>query len=182
MNGKNRREKILQLLSLKPEALSGKYLASQLEVSRQVIVQDIALLRANGAEIISTNLGYLLMKKQETSRVFKVHHSEEDMEEELCLIVDCGGAIRDVFVYHKVYGTIKAAMNIYTRDDIYQFKQEITTGKSSLLLNITAGYHYHTVTASDEAVLDRIQDKLREKGFLAKLQDYEPVNFWEKTC
>ena len=58
------------------------------------------------------------------------------------------------------------------------YMEEISTGKSSLLKNVTSGYHYHTIDAESEEILDAIQEELRQRGFLAKLQDYEPVDFW----
>lgn len=181
MSGQERRKQILQLLSEGQKALSGSSLAKQFAVSRQVIVQDIALLRANGSEITSTNRGYVLQKPQECSRVFKMHHTNEEAEEELFLIVDYGGTVRDVFVYHKVYGTVKAEMNIRSRQDARDFMADIKAGKSSLLMNVTSGYHYHTVLAKSEKVLDLIQERLQERGFLARLQDYEPVDFWSRA-
>lgn len=181
MSGQERREQILQLLSKGGKALSGSSLASRFNVSRQVIVQDIALLRANGLEIISTNRGYVLHKPSECSRVFKMHHSNSEAEEELFMIVDYGGTVKDVFVYHKVYGTVKADMNIRSRQDARDFMADIKAGKSSLLMNVTSGYHYHTVLAKSEQILDMIQEKLQERGFLAKLQDYEPVDFWSRA-
>ena len=181
MSGQERREQIVHLLSTRDKALSGSFLASQLDVSRQVIVQDIALLRANGMNILSTNRGYILYQPKECSRVFKEHHSDAETEEELFLIVDYGGTVKDVFVYHRVYGTVRAEMNIRSRRDVSRFLEDIRSGKSSLLKNITSGYHYHTVTAASEEVLDQIQEMLQEKGFLAKLQDYEPVDFWSKA-
>lgn len=180
MDGKERRARIISLLEHSGTVLSGACLAETLQVSRQVIVQDIALLRANGREIVATNRGYLLLEKPEVSRVFKVQHSDEQVEEELSLIVNYGGAVRDVFVYHKVYGTVRADMNIRSGQDIRKFMADIAAGTSSLLKNITAGYHYHTVTAASDAILDVIQEKLGEKGFLARLQDYEPVDFWSR--
>lgn len=180
MNGKDRRAHILQLLTESQKALSGARLAEKMQVSRQVIVQDIALLRANGADIVSTNLGYVLMKKEEVSRVFKIQHSDEEVEEELSLIVDFGGIVKDVFIFHKVYGTVKGDMNIRSRRDIRKFMDDITCGKSSLLKNVTSGYHYHTVLAENEQILDMIQEKLQERGFLARLQDYEPIDFWSR--
>ena len=104
---------------------------------------------------------------------------EDEVEEELSLIVDLGGKVEDVFVYHKVYGVLRADMNIKSRKDIKKYMEEINAGKSTLLMNVTSGYHYHTVIAEDEQTLDMIQDELAEKGFLAKLQDYEPVDFWK---
>lgn len=180
MDGKERRTQILSLLEHSGTAMPGAVLAEKLRVSRQVIVQDIALLRANGKDIVATNRGYLLFEKPEVSRVFKMQHTDEQAAEELSLIVGLGGTVKDVFVYHKVYGTVRADMNIRTRQDIETFIGDIASGASTLLKNITAGYHYHTVTASSEAILDIIQEKLGEKGFLARLQDYEPVDFWSR--
>ena len=177
MSGKDRRERILQILEKSKTAVPGNLLAAQLQVSRQVIVQDIALLRANGTEILSTTLGYMLSEKNHCSRVFKVRHSDEKVEEELSLIVDHGGIIQDVFIYHKVYGVVRADMNIRSRLDVYNFMTDLESGNSSLLKNITADYHYHTVKAESEKILDMIQEKLQERGFLAQLRDYEPIDF-----
>ena len=93
-------------------------------------------------------------------------------------IVDLGGTVEDVFVYHKVYGVLRAEMNIKSRMDIRNYMEEIRSGKSSLLKNVTSGYHYHTVRAERVEILDMIQEELQKKGLLAKLQDYEPVDFW----
>ena len=178
MSGKERREQIVRLLSEKDQVLSGSALAGHFDVSRQVIVQDIALLRANGMDIISTNRGYVLQQPSRCSRVFKVQHKEDKAEEEMFLIVDYGGTIEDVFIYHRVYGIVRAPMQISTRREAAAFLADIRSGKSSLLSNVTDGYHYHTVTAPREEILDLIKDKLAEHGLLAKLQDFEPVDFW----
>ena len=181
MNGKERRNKIVRMLSDSEVPISGKELAGTLDVSRQVIVQDMALLRAQDYKIISTNQGYLLSGEKKASRVFKVFHSDSEVEEELKLITDCGGYVEDVFVYHKIYGVVKAPMNIKTRKDIYEYVKTLSSGKSSPLLKITDNYHYHTVQADSEDILDNIQKDLEECGFLAKLLDFEPVDFWEKS-
>lgn len=178
MKGEERRKQLLNILSSSNNPVSGGTLAKELNVSRQIIVQDISLLRANGATIFSTNKGYLLQEDRKYSRVFKVYHTDDQVEEELSTIVDAGGQIRDVFVYHKVYGVLKADMGIKSRRDIRAYMEEIRTGKSSLLKNVTSGYHYHTIDAESEEILDAIQEELQQKGFLAKLQDYEPVDFW----
>ena len=180
MKNEDRREKIIQILQASREPVSGVDLSKRLQVSRQVIVQDIALLRAKDYEIMSTNRGYVLTSPQECSRVFKVIHTDEQVEEELQSIIDLGGWVKDVFVYHKVYGVVKADMNLHSRRDIAAYMKELESGKSSLLKNVTSGYHYHTVVARDEKTLDLIQEALADKGFLAKLQEYEPVNFWEE--
>lgn len=178
MNGEQRRQKITQMLQNGTSPLSGSALAKNFGVSRQVIVQDIALLRANGMDIISTNRGYILKADSGVSRVFKVHHEDDEVEQEMNLIVDLGGRMIDVFVYHKVYGVIKADMHICSRMDVKEYVEQINSGKSSLLKNVTSGYHYHTICAASEEILGKIQEGLEKCGFLAKLQDYEPVDFW----
>ena len=178
MKGEERRKQLLNILSSSNNPVSGGTLSKELDVSRQIIVQDISLLRANGATIFSTNKGYLLQEDKKYSRVFKVYHTDDQVEEELSTIVDAGGQIRDVFVYHKVYGVLKAEMGIKSRRDVRSYMEEISTDKSSLLKNVTSGYHYHTIDAESEEILDAIQAELQQKGFLAKLQDYEPVDFW----
>ena len=119
-----------------------------------------------------------IQEDEETTRVFKVQHEDDEVEKELTTIVDLGGTVEDVFVYHKVYGVLRAEMNIKSRMDIRNYMEEIRSGKSSLLKNVTSGYHYHTVRAERVEILDMIQEELQKKGLLAKLQDYEPVDFW----
>ena len=181
LNGQERREKIISILKNSTQAVSGTELAKQLNVSRQVIVQDMALIRANGLDIISTHYGYILKDDKTVSRVFKVFHTDEQVEEELNLFVDLGGKVEDVFVYHKVYDVIKAPMNIKSRMDVKKYMANISSGKSTQLKNLTSNYHYHTISADSADVLDMIQQELSDRGFLAKLQDYEPVDFWNNN-
>ena len=181
MTGVERREKLLSMLAKSKEPIAGAEMAKRLSVSRQVIVQDIALLRAADNNIVSTNRGYVLLKPGKCERIFKVRHTAEEIERELQIIVDNGGRILDVFVYHKIYGVVKAPMNIKTRKDNYEYVKTLSSGKSSPLLKITDNYHYHTVQADSEDILDNIQKDLEECGFLAKLLDFEPVDFWEKN-
>lgn len=181
MKGNERRENIIETLKKSSGPVSGKVLAGMYGVSRQVIVQDIALLRAQNHEITSTTSGYVLNATPRITRVFKVIHSDEQVAEELNLIVDHGCVVEDVFVYHKIYGTIRAEMNIKSRKDVEDFVEGLKTGKSSLLKNVTSSYHYHTIAAPSEMILDMVQKALEQKGFLAKLQDYEPINFWENA-
>ncbi len=177
MNSNERRVKILELLKKEERPLSGTEIAKVFSLSRQVIVQDIAILRANGENIVSVHSGYVLEKNDEKSRVFKIHHTDEQVEDELNLIVDLGGKVEDVFVYHKVYGVVKAPMNVKSRRDVLDYMSDMKSGKSTLLKNITSNYHYHTVSAEDSKTLEIIQKALEEKGFLAKLQEYEPLDF-----
>ena len=180
MNGEQRSAQIVEIIRNSDDPLSGTALAKLVNVSRQVIVQDMALIRANGIDIISTNRGYVIGDSGKVSRVFKVRHNEEQVEEELNLFVDFGGIVKDVFVYHKVYNVLKADMNLKSRADVKKYLGELASGKSTLLMNVTSGYHYHTILADDEETLDLIQEELWTKGFLAKLQEYEPVEFGKK--
>ena len=180
MSGKERREEIIKILNSSEMPVAGTELAKELGVSRQVIVQDMALIRANGIDVMATNRGYVIQETKEASRVFKVIHTDEQVEEELNLFVDLGGKVEDVFVYHKVYGVIKVPMNIKSRRDVRKYMEGISSGKSTNLMKLTSNYHYHTIIAEDEQTLDLIQEELQQKGFLAKLQDYEPVDFWSE--
>ena len=180
MNGTERRTKILELLHAANAPMSGSALAKQLGVSRQIIVQDMALLRSGtDTEILSTYQGYLIPKDPRgNSRVFKVRHSSDRTEEELQEIVDLGGAVEDVFVYHSVYGVVRGQLRIASRKDIRDFMARLQASASAPLMQITDDYHYHTVTAADEQTLNQIQARLAELNFLAPLLDYEPVDFW----
>ncbi len=180
MNGEMRRSAILQELTGKDAPISASTLAELFGVSRQVIVQDIALLRATGSEITSLARGYVLGKPAKCTRIFKVQHTDEDVERELCLFVDAGATVEDIFIYHKVYGTVRAEMGLRNRLQVNGFLREIASGTSRLLKNVTSGYHYHTVSAENEDILDIIEAALRENGFLAPLQEYEPEGISQK--
>ena len=148
--------------------MPGKSLAAAYDVSRQVIVQDIALIRAAGHDIMSTNRGYIINEPVTVSRVFKVKHTDEQVEEELNSIVDLGGCVRNVMVNHRVYGRMEAELNISSRRKAADFIRDLKSGKSSPLKNITSGYHYHTVEADSEETLGMIGEMLEEKGFLVE--------------
>lgn len=167
MKAADRRKAIAHLLLSEEQAISGGALAEKFGVSRQIIVQDITVLKGTGYDILSTHNGYVIKKSPLKERVFKVHHTTEGTEEELNLIVDLGGTIVDVFVWHKVYGKVVAKLNIFSRLHVKQFMEGVRTGKSTELLNITGGYHYHTVRADSEETLDIIGNALEEHGYIA---------------
>lgn len=169
-----RQKKMLELLKKAESPLSGSHLAEVFKVSRQIIVQDIGSLRKEGHSILSTPKGYILQSPPGVCKVFKVYHSDEETEAELNLIVDLGGEIEDVFIYHKVYGEVRAKLGIRSRKDVRDFCEALRAGKSSPLKNATAGYHYHTIRADREEVLNLIEEALWEHGYLAKLRDFEP--------
>lgn len=168
MTGSDRRQEILKNIKESDRPVSGSKLAKDYDVSRQVIVQDIALLRASGYDIISTNRGYVLEGQTCAERVFKVRHTDEQLETELCTIVDLGGQVKNVMVNHKVYGHIEAELGITSRRKVKEFLADIESGKSTPLKNITSDYHYHTVTADSEETLGMIEEELRKLGFLVE--------------
>lgn len=173
MSGEERRKQILHYLSHSEQPVSGKELAQEFGVSRQIIVQDIALLRSAQIHIISTNRGYLVPPSQTAGiqRIFKCFHSDEQTGDELNCIVDQGGVIDNVFVNHKIYGRIQADMNIRSRRDVREFLERIHSGKSSLLKNITSDYHYHTISAETGEILDDIEKELSKRGYLVVRKD-----------
>ena len=161
-----RRKAIVNLLMSTNAPISGSELAQKFDISRQIIVQDVTVLKGMGYEILSTSQGYLIQKSPLSERVFKVRHTTEQTEEELSCIVALGGTVVDVFVWHKVYGKIEVSLNIFSHMHIKQFLEGVRTGQSTELMHITGGYHYHTVRAESEAVLDRIETALIEKGYI----------------
>ena len=174
MKVQNRQNKIIEMLSKADGALSGNYLSENLNVSRQIIVRDINKLKEDGFSIISTPKGYILDRRSEISKVFKVHHTLEEIRDELNLIVDLGAVVKDVFIYHKVYGEIRGKLSIESRKDVERFCEELKNGKSNPLSTATSGYHYHTIVAKDLETMKMVEEGLREKGFLAELREYEP--------
>ena len=161
-----RRKAIVNLLLSAKEPISGGALAQRFNISRQIIVQDITVLKGTGYEILSTNQGYVMQRSPLAEKVFKVRHTTDQTEDELSCIVDLGGTVVDVFVWHKVYGRIDAPLNIFSQMQIKQFLEGVRTGQSTELMHITGGYHYHTVRAENEAVLDRIEAALTERNYI----------------
>ena len=167
MKAAERRKAIVNLLLSSTEAISGGKLSEEFGVSRQIIVQDITVLKGSGYDILSTHNGYIIQKSPLKERVFKVYHTTERTEDELATIVNLGGTVVDVFVWHKVYGKMTAPLNIFSSLHIKQFIEGVRSGKSTELMNITGGYHYHTVRAESESVLDEIEQALRSKNYIA---------------
>ncbi|MBQ7810578.1 MAG: transcription repressor NadR [Clostridia bacterium] len=166
MKATDRRKEIAAVLTSSETPVSGSSLSEKFGVSRQIIVQDISVLKAAGYEILSTHHGYIVQSSPLKERVFKLKHTTSDTENELNTIVDLGGTVADVFVWHKVYGKVEAKMNIFSRMHVRQFLEGVRSGKSTELMNITGGYHYHTVTAESDEILDKIEKALDEKGFI----------------
>lgn len=186
MTGEERRQSIIKNIREAKAPISGTALAKMHQVSRQIIVQDIAILRASDYEIYSTPKGYVLsptisptkQAQQPTvvsqmtqgnlyKRVYKVAHTDEQIEDELNTFVDLGGKVVDVFIEHEVYGSIRADLPMHCRRHVQEFIAGIRAGKSSPLKNLSSGeVHFHTVVADSEETLDMIEQALREKGYL----------------
>jgi transcriptional regulator of NAD metabolism len=171
VNGNSRRKKIVELLNEEGKPISGGDLAQRLGVSRQVVVQDIALLRAENETIMSTNKGYLIHggkedKEHSCIRIFRTNHKTEDTLEELNTIVDYGGRIRNVLIEHQLYGQIEVDLIINNRLDAAEFMRHLESSEDQPLNVLTGGCHYHTVEADSEKNLDFIEAELRKKGYL----------------
>lgn len=167
MKAVDRRKAIVNRLLSADQAVSGGALSDEFGVSRQIIVQDITVLKGQGYDILSTHSGYIMQKSPLKERIFKLHHTTEQTEDELETIVALGGTVVDVYVWHKVYGKMTAPLNIFSSMHIKQFIEGVRSGKSSELMNITGGYHYHTVRADTEEILNSIEAALSSKGFIA---------------
>lgn len=167
MSGRERREKLVNILKMRTEPVSGTELARSLGVSRQIIVQDIALARAENYEILSTTKGYILYepKSRKLSRNFCVKHTTEQIGDELMTIVIHGGNIRNVVVCHPIYGKIATDLIISTARDVEEFVKKVQAGNKPLK-ELTDDVHYHLVEAESEEILNEIEEALKEKNYL----------------
>lgn len=174
MTTAKRRSEILDILKSADTPVTAGTLAGRFGVSRQVIVQDMAVIRTAQPEIISTTRGYVLSSEDSgCTREFKVRHLPEEIETELGLITDCGGHVKNISISHRAYGRISADMDISSRQDIAEFMESLKGSQSSPLSSATNGYHYHLVEAANTDRLDLIEKKLKEAGFLAPLTPWE---------
>ena len=170
MTGEERRAGILRKLQESDTPLSGTSLAKHFHVSRQIIVQDIALMRAENNGILSTNKGYLLRSNKtentQPKRVFYVKHPTEAVLDEFMTVLDLGGKILDVAVEHELYGQINVDLLIETKADALDFHNKMMGCANQPLKVLTGGCHYHTVSAPSEKLLDLIEAELLHKGYL----------------
>ena len=173
MNTGERRGEILKILKQAEVPIAARELAGRFGVSRQVIVQDLAVIRASTPGILSTTKGYVMEQDSSCTREFKVRHSQDKAAQELNLIVDCGGKVCNVSISHRVYGRVSAEMDIRSRQDVAEFIAALNDSQSTVLSTATSGYHYHLVEAASEKRLDLIGEELKKAGFLAPLQPWE---------
>ena len=170
MNAAERRTKISHLLAGADKPVSASVLAAQWGASRQIIVGDIALLRAGGLAVLATPRGYILENASAApayaERSVVCRHEQDRLLEELYTVVDLGGALIDVTVEHSVYGQICAPLHIFSRYDADAFDRKIRQPGAKPLCDLTGGIHLHTLRAADEDTLDRVVQGLKDKGFL----------------
>ena len=172
MEAKERRSAILQLLRNRTSPVTGGELAQIMGVSRQVIVQDIALLRTGGCGILATPEGYLLPTVTSVQAVRRVvaarHTTNAQMREELMTVVDLGGTMVDVSIEHAVYGEISAPLMLRSRAGVELFMAHFELGDTAPISQLTGGVHLHTIEAPNQRQMDAIVDALREKEYLVE--------------
>lgn len=168
IEGQKRREMILEELSQAAKNVNATQLSEKFGVSRQIVVGDIALLRASGIEIISNSRGYRLANKSAGMLETKlaVKHGPDQVEEELRLIVENGGTVADVIIEHELYGEIKGTVDIKNDAEVTSFLNKVEQAHATLLSSLTDGIHLHTIQYPDEETLVKIKQALSQAGIL----------------
>ena len=167
MDGTQRRAAIAQFLRQAQKPISAAALAKEFSVSRQIIVGDVALLRAGGMEISATPRGYMIQRSPAgLVRRVAVRHSAQDMESELTSIIDQGCIVLDVIVEHPIYGQLTGPLQLASRYDVGQFINRCQQAEALPLSQLTEGIHLHTIACPDQAAYQRVCQSLQELGFL----------------
>lgn len=167
MDTNNRKDKILEILKQATRPVSATTLAKELGVSRQIIVGDVALLRASGSDINATPRGYVLGNTISTNKARIVcQHKDADTEKELTIMVDNGCRVIDVIVEHPVYGQLTGLLNIASRYDVKVFLQKVAQSDAHSLCQLTDGIHIHTIEYPDSDALERTVAELKKAGFI----------------
>lgn len=168
MNSAERREAILRELRAAERPVSATVLANRLLVSRQIIVGDVALLRAAGADITATARGYVMRTDGTALRRVVCCHSAEDLRRELELMVDYGCTVEDVIVEHSLYGELTGRLDLSSRYDVREFVEKVSAGGDKPLSALTGGIHIHTLRCGDDAAFEGLLAALRAEGFLVE--------------
>lgn len=167
MEAASRRQVILDRLRTADRPVSASALAAGLNVSRQIIVGDIALLRAGGAEISATPRGYVLPRATDgITRTIACRHTLAQTGQELDILVDNGCTVLDVIVEHPVYGQLTGQLQISSRYDVEQFLARIRGSDAAPLSMLTGGLHLHTLCCPNEDAYTRACAALKAAGLL----------------
>ena len=167
MNSIERRDNIINLLLESNEPIKGNIIAKKYFVTRQVIVKDIAILRAKGKSIIATPDGYIINKNEnKVKAIIAVTHNEEEMFNEMSIVIKYGGTIEDVIVEHPLYGEIAAMLMIKNYNELNKFVQKYKEQRARLLSVLTNGVHLHTISAENEDNINLIISELKKYNFI----------------
>ena len=167
MQAEQRRQAILEILQRSLQPVSAGALAGRFSVSRQIIVGDVALLRASGAEITATPRGYVILRETVgLVRQVAVQHDAAGMGDELNAMVDQGCTVLDVIVDHPIYGQLTGPLQLSSRYDVGQFLARCEQSDARPLSELTEGIHLHTLSCPDEAAFGRVCRELRRLGVL----------------
>ena len=169
MNAVQRREALSRCLTETPCPVSATALAQRFSVSRQIIVGDVALLRAGGMEIFATPRGYILPGEPAAlTRTVACVHSGGEMARELEIMVDQGCQVVDVVVEHPVYGQLTGQLHLSSRYEVQEFIRSVSENQAKLLSDLTGGIHLHTLRCPSEEAYQRVLEELDRAGFLLK--------------
>ncbi|QSX05836.1 transcription repressor NadR [Sedimentibacter sp. zth1] len=170
MNATQRRDEVIEILKNSKEPISANQLSNKFSVSRQVIVGDIALIRAFGIDVFATPRGYLLKCNEENDnkivKTIACKHDKTGLEKEIYCIVDNGGGLIDVIVEHPLYGDLTGPLHIFSRYDADEFIKKIREQNVKPLSLLTDGIHLHTISCPNEVVLNRILEVLKDNNIL----------------
>lgn len=168
MNATQRRSAVQQTLLAGNTPISASALAVKFGVSRQIIVGDVALLRAEGCPIIATPRGYLVNPTHNAAHTCALacRHTRAQLLDELYLIVDTGCSVLDVIVEHPVYGQLTGNLSIESRFDADEFWAKLKEEDAAPLCQLTGDVHLHTIAYPSDAALARCEAALAEKGYL----------------
>lgn len=168
--GEQRRELLLSHLKTATSPTTGTVLAKLANVSRQVIVNDMTLLKARNEPILSTSQGYVYFTAPQDDMQFErtiaCLHTQQQTEDEMFTIVDYGVTIKNVTVEHAVYGEITAGIHVSNRHEVRDFIQKVNDANANYLSTLTGGTHLHVLTSHSEAALNAAIEALRKKGYL----------------
>ena len=167
MKNDERRQIIIKILKESNVPISATFLASKFSVTRQIIVADIALLRASGYSITADNKGYkLLTFNNDLIKKIAVQHSKDEVTNEFYSIIDNGGKVLDVTIDHPIYGIISVELNITSRYEADEFTKKLNNTNSNPLSLLTQGIHLHTIEVPNNEAFERKKNKLSNFGIL----------------